>query len=408
MRIAWYSNGAHTPTGYGTQTAQVLRRLKADGHDVDLLANYGDVAGLHDTGMLSQDESLLGIPQWSQGHAQYSLDVVDDQCKLVFQDEPGWVITLYDVWVLRGAFQDQRVISWTPIDHLPVPPEVATWCIEHRTIAMSKYGQAALADEGITADYIPHAIEKVFSPTESDIRKRMKVPDDAFLVMMNAANVGRTPPRKAWDENLQALAAFARDHDDVVIYLHTDLTRPNGVPLPRLINLLGIKPTQLRKPDLMAYRNGLIPDTQLAATYSASDVLLAVSMGEGFGVPTIEAMGCGTPAIVTNFSAQPELVGDTGWKVACQLKYNENHHAFLATPFVGAIREALEEAYAERGTDKAATRSAAAIAKAKEYDADYVYATHWRPLLAELEEDLKPKRKAMSKAAKRRIAKAAA
>ena len=51
--------------------------------------------------------------------------------------------------------------------------------------------------------------------------------------------------------------------------------------------------------------------------------------------------------------------------------------------------DALEEAYAERGTDKAAQRSAAARAHVlAEYDADTVYAKRWRPFLAALDADL--------------------
>jgi glycosyltransferase involved in cell wall biosynthesis len=63
--------------------------------------------------------------------------------------------------------------------------------------------------------------------------------------------------------------------------------------------------------DQYAYRLGA-PAEVMAATYSAMDVLLAPSHGEGFCVPLIEAQACGTPVIATDFSAQPELVG-AGW-----------------------------------------------------------------------------------------------
>jgi glycosyltransferase involved in cell wall biosynthesis len=388
MRLAWYSNAPDTPTGYGTQTAQVIKRIAADGHVVHVLANYGQIAGIRDWN---------GIPVWPQGHAQYSLDVIDDQARVI---EPDHIFTLYDVWVLRDSFKGRSVLSWTPIDHEPVTPEVHAWAREHRTIAMSRFGQRTLASAGIQSDYVPHAIEDVFRPTESDVRERMKVPADAFLVTINAANIGITPPRKAWDENLQAMSVFMRKHDDVFLYIHTDLVRPGGLPLPILIDALGMPHERLRKVDLMAYRGGLIGEDELANIYSASDVLLAVSMGEGFGVPVIESMGCGTPAIVSDFSAQPELVGDTGWKVPVQKKWDHNQAGFFCTPFVGGIYEALEAAYAARGADPAPV-----LAQADLYRADRVYAEHWRPLLASLE---KPARIGNTKAAKRRKAKRAA
>jgi glycosyltransferase involved in cell wall biosynthesis len=389
MRIALYTNAPDTPTGYGNQAKQLISRLVADGHEVHVFANYGQIAGVRDWN---------GVPIWPQGGAQYSLDVVDDYADFV---DPDLILTLYDVWVLKGVWKERRVASWVPIDHYPVTPEVRRWAKEHDVVAMSRFGQDSLRQEGIESTYIPHAIERVFTPTPSDVRERMKVPDDAFLVTINAANIGVTPPRKAWSENLQAMAAFMRRHDDVYLYIHTDLLRPNGLPIPILIDALGMPHERLRKVDLMGYRAGLIDEEELARIYSASDILLACSKGEGFGIPVLEAMACGTPAVVSDFSAQPEIVGDTGWKVPGQLDWDHNQGSFFYTPYIPAILEALEEAYAERGA-----RSDAAIVKASEYDADAVYAEMWRPWLANMEQpQKKQKRRGMSNAAKRRARK---
>lgn len=56
---------------------------------------------------------------------------------------------------------------------------------------------------------------------------------------------------------------------------------------------------------------------ELAAFYSAADVLLSLSYEETFGLTIIEAMSCGTPAIVYDNTAQPELITpETGLVVA--------------------------------------------------------------------------------------------
>ena len=41
MRLLWASNAPWAPSGYGAQTLQVVKRLKAAGHDIAVAANYG-------------------------------------------------------------------------------------------------------------------------------------------------------------------------------------------------------------------------------------------------------------------------------------------------------------------------------------------------------------------------------
>lgn len=406
MRIAWYSNSPKVPSGYGTQTKMILPRLKADGHDVSVLGLYG-----HDSGIEAYDTPHGPVPLWPKGSAHYAVDVVDAQARATLGDEPGWVITLYDVWVLSGVLEGLPVASWTPVDHRPVPPLVQRWAKAHPTIAMSRFGERAFAEVGIGSTYVPHGIERVFAPTASDVRRQLEVPEGGFLVMMNAANIRPAHlDRKAWQQNLRAFAIFARSHPDAVIYLHTDPTKPGGFPIPKYLTYLGIPPEQLRITDLLAYRAGLITEPMMASFYTAADVLLSCSMGEGFGLAVPEAMACGTPAIVTDFSAQPEIVADTGWTVDWEPFWDEDQRSDMVLPSVGGIVEALEAAYAERGTARARERSAAAEARVRaEYDADTVYAERWRPLLARLEADLapKPSRKGMSRGAQKRKAKAA-
>ncbi len=50
----------------------------------------------------------------------------------------------------------------------------------------------------------------------------------------------------------------------------------------------------------------------LPVIYNAAQVFVLPSFYEGFGLPALEAMACGTPAIVSNCSSLPEVVGDAG------------------------------------------------------------------------------------------------
>lgn len=55
-----------------------------------------------------------------------------------------------------------------------------------------------------------------------------------------------------------------------------------------------------------------VPDKDLPLLYGGADALCYPSVYEGFGLPPLEAMACGTPVIVSNSSSLPEVVGDAG------------------------------------------------------------------------------------------------
>jgi glycosyltransferase involved in cell wall biosynthesis len=376
MRVAVFSNAPWAPTGYGTQTKQLTDRLVKDGHDVGVIANWG---------LTGAPQSHAGMTVFPQGQHAYSLDSADFYADFFMEGGDGIVLVLYDTWPLLELptlFAKHRTYYWCPVDHSPPPPKVIEWTKTHDTIAMAKWGQVQLAMNGVSADYIPHAIESsIFHPVESGIRDIIRIPADAHLTMINAANIGQTPPRKRFFENMMAWRLFADEHPDAYLYIHTQLRHSRGVDLASCIVAWGLPQDRIRIVDQGAHNAGFVTQDDLAAMYTASDVLLMATAGEGFGIPTIEAQACGTPVIVTDFSAQSELVG-AGWKVPYITDWDYFQMSAHALPDVRAIQAALEESYAA-SKDKAQrdAMSAAAIAKAAEYDADKVYDEYWRPFL---------------------------
>ena len=57
---------------------------------------------------------------------------------------------------------------------------------------------------------------------------------------------------------------------------------------------------------------GFVPEELLPVLYNACNVFVYPSLYEGFGLPLLEAMSCGTPVITSNISSIPEVVGDGG------------------------------------------------------------------------------------------------
>jgi glycosyltransferase involved in cell wall biosynthesis len=83
------------------------------------------------------------------------------------------------------------------------------------------------------------------------------------------------------------------------------------------IVLVGLKQNQMNDvPDNIIKLPLTTNQKQLAELYSMADVVISLSRGESFGLTIVEGFACGTPGIVYNNTAQPELITlDTGYVV---------------------------------------------------------------------------------------------
>jgi len=83
---------------------------------------------------------------------------------------------------------------------------------------------------------------------------------------------------------------------------------------------------------------GYVPEPDLLALYSGALCFVYPSYFEGFGLPPLEAMKCGTPVVVGNATSLPEVVGDAGLKV----------DPFDASAIAGAINELVNNSELRR------------------------------------------------------------
>jgi len=92
---------------------------------------------------------------------------------------------------------------------------------------------------------------------------------------------------------------------------------------------------------------GHVPDAHLPALYRCADVFAFPSLYEGFGIPLLEAMGCGTPVVTANTSSLPEIAGD-----ACLLVDPHNTDE-LANALLRALSDsALRATLRDRGLQR--------------------------------------------------------
>jgi glycosyltransferase involved in cell wall biosynthesis len=146
---------------------------------------------------------------------------------------------------------------------------------------------------GITDDF-----SAVVQRTDQEIRQRLGLPDEYFLY------VGRRQLRK----NLAVL---------VESYARAVKREPGTPPLVLVGPSRGDDRdwrTSIQKHALQGRVVVLddVPDTSLHAIYRHASLFLFPCRYEGFGLPVLEAMACGTPVIVADEGGLPELVRDAG------------------------------------------------------------------------------------------------
>jgi len=379
-RLLIHSNAPWAPTGYGQQVA-LFAPLLVEHYDLAISAFYGLQGGA---------QFWHGIPVLPGAGSDMGNHTIVEHARHWFggDSHAGLVLTICDVWPFDARLLGEHLnlACWTPVDHQPAPPKVFDFLADSGAvpIAMSRFGERMLAL--LDPLYCPHGVDaSVYRPMGRRRVRRGRVPDDAFLIGMVAANKGH-PSRKAFPEALAAVARLMRAHDNVYLYLHTvlDPVHGQGVDLPALLISLGIPDDRVRQADQYGMVHIPYGPEQMASIFNGLDVLLNPSFGEGFGVTVLEAAACGVPAVVTDFTAMPEVAGDAGWKVTHR-PYWSGLNSWQAIPDIDAITEALEECYGLTVAQRA-QRADEARCHAEGYDAPRVLEEHFLPALRRAEQ----------------------
>jgi glycosyltransferase involved in cell wall biosynthesis len=335
-----------------------------------------------------------GMTQWGPhvvypGHGDpYGVDVIGHHAKHFGAD---CCITLIDVWTQGGVGEKvapAQWVPWFPVDTEPVAPKVLEALEGARLpVVYSRFGERMLKDAGVRCAYVPHGVEpdvyKVLPDEQVDAFRRAVFGQASHVTVMVAANKGFD--RKAFQVNLRAWAAFAKEEPGALLYIHTDpTTAAQGVDLQALVEAVGITGRVLF-PDRYSYYLGY-PAEFMALLYNAADVLLASAMTEGFGIPIIEAQACGTPVIVNDFASMPELVR-WGTAVAPADVYWTGLESWWSWPDWRGIRDALGKAGRMKAwTPPERSRDLSAAIHAQ-YGWDVVVEQFWRPVLEEVSRD---------------------
>jgi len=374
-RIGIFSNSVHEQTGYGTQIRALIPLLKEAGYEVAVFAN---------SGLSGQAINWQGIDIYPMRGNPFNMKLIGEYAKHFKAD---LILSLYDMFPLPESTRDDIGVpwlAWVPIDGVPVPERVqastkkADW-----VVAMSQFGQAELGKVGIPSECIQLGIDcDVYHPGDrEEARKQLGFPPDAFIVGVVAANKG-WPCRKSWPELLAGFANFHRRFPrNTILHLHTT-TVPygthEGVNIYRLQERLGLSRGVVQITAEADIAIGVQED-QMANLYRAFDVLLAPSMGEGFGLPLIEAQACGTPVITQDCTAMTEntLLGQCIKPLQSFYVPQLDYYWSLAS--VPLISEALATAYNALPDERATVQAVHKVRR--KYHWPDLFERKWLPLL---------------------------
>jgi len=174
------------------------------------------------------------------------------------------------------------------------------------------------------------AIIAVSYNTKRDIIKYFKIPEEKIRVIYNGVNENYKPLsekevekiHQKYDINYPFILYVGRlaFHKNIPTLLKA-FYKLKKYNLPHKLIIIGKKDWKYKDIfDLVDRLNlhkdviflGYVPNEDLPALYNAADLFVYPSLYEGFGLPPLEAMACGTPVVTSNTSSLPEVVGDAG------------------------------------------------------------------------------------------------
>jgi len=261
--------------------------------------------------------------------------------------KPDLVFAIGDSWMVDNIAKhtdmmkkngdDVKLVLYVPIDGEPIPTKwVDIFRLPDAMVAYGEWGKSVMLkrDKNLKIQSIPHGVDSdIFKPVESEFKDQLKAAfadPNAFLI----GCVARNQPRKYLPRLFKAFRYFINPYTickqcdmlylesvkkcscgsedlfqgpekkDARMYLHMAL-QDCGWDIQELVSRFNLK-------GMVAYPKGLkvglgVPIQKLAEITASFDVFSLPTSGEGFGLPILEAMSCGIPTVVTDYSAHTEF-----------------------------------------------------------------------------------------------------
>lgn len=379
MRMLWYSATPQCHSGYGNASRYMISWLTQQGH-------FAIPATKHPTDVRFRSWEVPGTDKTVPIVCGTNMGIINDDVM------DGWnmdvCISMFDVWAMKTPIN--RLIPWIPIDTQNVSEKIIEKVKDlPMQIAMTQHGKAELETYDLEPEYAPVGFDpKIFHPKPDGAAEFRSClpwkdglkPEDMYLIGSVGLNYG--DDRKGFVLLMQAFKAFHDQHPEARLYLHTQGNKENeGMAYGRIAQELGIM-------DYMAWADpatfwfGEFTAEELASIYSAFDLFVLPTRGEGFGMPIIEAQMCGTPVIVTDNTSGPELC-----KSGALIPTDSDDFVYTGLntwrkqPKPSKVLAAIIGMHSVR--DKVIQEDI--VERVKDYHWENVWENHWQPIIDKIE-----------------------
>lgn len=321
---------AGVSTGFAAATHAVCDHLHASGHEVHVLGlnYYGDPHPYPYHIYPCRQPYGGGLDGMGVTRMPWLVD----------QLAPDIVVLLNDPWNIRPYFE--AFVKYRPIQNTKVPKFVAWLAVDGgnqhgyelsattlpdltKIAVWTQYAADELVKggyEGPPIDIIPLGVDlDIFRPLDRAESRLHPIFAGGSPALRDPSTyvvgvVGRNQLRKRLDLTIQYFAALADHEPRAHLLLHVAPTDDKGCDLVSLVryyhleNRVSIINTQVG--------HG-VPIETMPVIYSAMNVLLTTTQGEGWGLPMLEAMACGTPVIAPDWSGLGDWAKGAAYLVPC-------------------------------------------------------------------------------------------
>ena len=357
LRVMPISDSPWAPTGFGTNTKNVSAILTEEGHHIGYAGCQNPTHARYETewplGQIEKKVAFENLPIMHPGQERFGEKSFPHWVK---QFKPDVILTHLDFQMfmhVAGAKSPQNANiplynpktgklfgrkerkdmltevfkqvqkgpgwKWAAVIPFDGQPCIKSWQqsldqIDYK-ICMSRYGQLCMEEEFTNCEeswYIPHGVDSnFFKPKLNPMYGEKPLKDiagDAFVV----GCVARNQHRKNIPRLIKGFKEFVDRNDlkpdQAKLLLHMDWTDAMGWPFPEFAAHYGIEEYLL--PPLMGVLDAgeALSEESMVEMYNCMDMFVLPTAGEGFGIPTIEAMSCGVPVAVTNYTTAWEII----------------------------------------------------------------------------------------------------